>query len=217
MILWWGPFFFHGLVVGPTYHPLVQDSRSGASLEKNSPDRNSYSIVTASVIISLTVSGWGWYLISLNSRQVKWLCIPSSWLMSLLKKVRLGIRLHFISQKIEEKEAEKKISSTMVKAMRHSTNVEASQKSNEGPSWPCTWCKELFWWHQRGNCIRQWRAWYLLWGEKRKCKQVWNNPKTHKHQHQIYTNPKTQITCSNCVRGDSGVCTEYISTGDWIS
>ncbi|KAF9230379.1 hypothetical protein BU15DRAFT_10608, partial [Melanogaster broomeanus] len=54
----------------------------------------------------------------LNSKQAKSACIPSSWLMSSLENVRLGIRPHFLSQKMDVKELEKKILSTAANAMR---------------------------------------------------------------------------------------------------
>jgi hypothetical protein len=51
---------------------------------------------------------------------------PSSREMSSLLKVRPGIRLRFLSQKMEQNEPEKKMPSTAAKATRRSAKVQLS-------------------------------------------------------------------------------------------
>ncbi|KAG2341889.1 hypothetical protein BDR05DRAFT_1029957, partial [Suillus weaverae] len=45
----------------------------------------------------------------LKSKQAKSVCMHSSQLMSSLENIRPGMRLHFLSQKMDVKEPEKKV------------------------------------------------------------------------------------------------------------
>mmetsp|Transcript_44410 Transcript_44410/g.144155 ORF Transcript_44410/g.144155 Transcript_44410/m.144155 type:complete len:213 (+) Transcript_44410:404-1042(+) len=78
------------------------------------------SISTASRMISSTRSRGGGRSILEKSRQAKSQCSPSSREMSSFEKVRPGISPRFLSQKMEQKEPEKKMPSTTAKAMRRS-------------------------------------------------------------------------------------------------
>jgi hypothetical protein len=56
------------------------------------PVRNSRSILTALVMMRLTVPGWGRHLRWLNNRHAKSVCMPLSWLMSSFENVKPGMR-----------------------------------------------------------------------------------------------------------------------------
>ena len=53
-----------------------------------------------------------------------------------------------------------------------------------------------------------WRVWYLLWGEKGKCEQIWNKPKPTNTNTKSNTNQKYKSHVLIVWGGDSGVCTE---------
>ena len=83
---------------------------------------NSFSIVTASIIISLTCSFVNLFTrCFVYNRQAKSQCNPSSLEINSFEKESPGIKPRFLSQKIEQKEPEKKIPSTAAKA----TNLSA--------------------------------------------------------------------------------------------
>ncbi|KAG1842194.1 hypothetical protein DFJ58DRAFT_666119, partial [Suillus subalutaceus] len=63
-----------------------------------------------------------------RSKQARSVCIPSSRLMSSLENLRSGMRLCFLSQKMDAKEPEK-MPSMAVKATKHSPKVEHHQIS----------------------------------------------------------------------------------------
>ena len=73
---------------------------------------NSISILTALLMIS-TIRDYGSQLTSFRySRHAKLQCSPLSRLISALLKLSPGIRLHFFSQKMVQKDPEKKMPST---------------------------------------------------------------------------------------------------------
>ena len=88
------------------------------------PVRNSSSVLTASVMIHLTVSGRVWHLRWLKSRNAKSVCMPPPRLMSLFKKVSPSIKPHFFSQKMDKNEPEKKRPSMAAKATNYSVKVD---------------------------------------------------------------------------------------------
>ncbi len=81
------------------------------------------SIVTASVIIDLILSGVGLCFNFVYNRQAKSQCNPSSLLMSSFEKVKPGINPRFFSQKIEANDPEKNMPSTTANAIILSPNV----------------------------------------------------------------------------------------------
>mmetsp|Transcript_2762 Transcript_2762/g.7158 ORF Transcript_2762/g.7158 Transcript_2762/m.7158 type:complete len:252 (+) Transcript_2762:620-1375(+) len=84
-------------------------------------EMNSCSMVTASTTISRTRSADTRLFIRLCRRQAKSQCRPSSREMSSLEKVRPGMRPRFFSQKMAQKEPEKKMPSTQAKAIKRSS------------------------------------------------------------------------------------------------
>lgn len=79
---------------------------------------NSFSISTASTTILRTVSSGSLLSRSSYRRQAKSQCKPSSREMSSLEKVNPGINPLFLSQKMAQKDPEKKIPSTHAKASK---------------------------------------------------------------------------------------------------
>ncbi len=81
------------------------------------------SIATALLMIS-TIRDSGSRLISFEyNRHAKSQWSPSSWLISSLLKYRPGIKPHFFSQKIAQKEPEKKMLSTAANAIMRSVKL----------------------------------------------------------------------------------------------
>lgn len=72
-------------------------------IQKKLPVKNSCSIVTASLMMIRTVSGWGWRRRWLKSKHAKYVCMPSSRLISSFEKVRPDTRPRFFIQKMEAK------------------------------------------------------------------------------------------------------------------
>ena len=85
--------------------------------------KNSISIATALLMIS-TIRDAGSRLISFEySKHAKSQWSPSSWLISSLLKHRPGIKPRFFSQKIAQKEPEKKMPSTAANAIMRSAKL----------------------------------------------------------------------------------------------
>ena len=83
---------------------------------------NSFSIETASLIISSMTEADGLFFNILNTSTANSWCIPSSRLISSLLKHRPGSNPLFFNQKIAQKLPEKKIPSTHANAKRRSAN-----------------------------------------------------------------------------------------------
>src|SRR6185312_13624791 len=86
-------------------------------------DTNSFSIVTALVITSVTRSTGNLFTNWLYNKQAKSQCKPSSREINSLLKLKPGIKPRFFNQNIEQNEPEKKIPSTAAKAIKRSANV----------------------------------------------------------------------------------------------
>jgi hypothetical protein len=95
-----------------------------SSAQGSASVKNSFSMATASAMMSRTTSLLGRFLRREKSRQAKSVCMPSSREMSSLEKVRPGIRPRFLSQKMDANEPLKKIPSTAAKAIRRVAKVE---------------------------------------------------------------------------------------------
>lgn len=83
---------------------------------------NSFSIVTASQMISVTRSTESLFFKCLYIKQAKSVCRPSSREINSLENVSPGIKLRFFIQKIEQNEPEKKIPSIAANATSLSAN-----------------------------------------------------------------------------------------------
>ena len=59
-----------------------------------------------------------------KSRQAKSACMPSSWQVSLFEKASPGMKPHFLNQKIDANEPEKKMPSMATNASRRSANID---------------------------------------------------------------------------------------------
>src|ERR1700746_1818057 len=90
------------------------------SLTGSASDTNSFSMLTALVITSVTRSTGNLFTNWLYNKQAKSQCKPSSREINSLLKLRPGINPRFFNQKIEQKEPEKKMPSTAANAIRRS-------------------------------------------------------------------------------------------------
>src|SRR5574337_422869 len=103
------------------------------SFTGNESVTNSFSMVTALVIISVTcASGNLFFKCWLYNRQAKSQCKPSSREMSSFENDKPGISPRFFSQKMEQNEPEKKMPSTAAKAIRRSAKdpLEIQRKAH---------------------------------------------------------------------------------------
>merc|ERR1719203_1643256 len=90
----------------------------------NASVRNSFSISTAEVMISRTLSGEHFCCTCCHIKQANLVCNPSSLEINSFEKVNPGINPLFFNQKIAAKDPEKNMPSTAANARTRSGNVE---------------------------------------------------------------------------------------------